>query len=317
MMPLVPRPTSVTARRWTALRRGLIALGLAVAALAGFGAWNYWQEATAPPFDPTATELRAVEVGQGPRRMVLVHGLAGSGRYWVDRVAPLLGDHTLLIPDLLGFGESPKPRARYGLDDHLAALEHLLRQRGFDRGDGWLVGHSLGAVVALGLVSRRPAWFQGAVLIGLPLYRDEADALARLGRRSWLFRQMLAGSPSLRVAHYLRALYAWPWLAAWVGLPEDVYTDSMRHTWGSLSGTLHETILGTDATALMRTVATPVLFIHGQDDQVAPLAAARALAATRPNARFVALPGADHQVLLREPERVWALVRSFERDIRP
>ena len=32
------------------------------------------------------------------------------------------------------------------------------------------------------------------------------------------------------------------------------------------------------------------------------------------NARFVAVPGANHQLLLKEPETVWSLVRTFEQE---
>jgi pimeloyl-ACP methyl ester carboxylesterase len=89
----------------------------------------------------------------------------------------------------------------------------------------------------------------------------------------------------------------------------------MDHTWNSLTGTLDETILGTDYRGLMAGAATvPLLFLHGQDDGVAPIAGARALAGQWTNARFVAVPGADHQLLLKEPETVWSLVRAFEQE---
>jgi pimeloyl-ACP methyl ester carboxylesterase len=295
----------------------------AVAALAvavvGVGIWNYWAEATAPPFDPGTMALHFVEIGSGPKKMILIHGLAGSARYWVGRIDALLSDHTLLVPDLLGFGQSPKPRARYDLDDHLASLERLISARQFDTGRTALVGHSLGAVVALGLASRHPGWFDRLVLIAIPVYRDRAEATARLGRRSLLFRGMLEENRWLRATHYIRTLYGVTWLAPVFGVPQDVYLDSMRHTWNSLSGTLEATILGQDYGALMAGAqGLPILFIHGEKDAVAPIDAARALAARGRTVRFVAIPDADHQLLLKDPARVWSLVREFEREgVRP
>jgi pimeloyl-ACP methyl ester carboxylesterase len=301
------------ARRRSLVRGGLVGLALLVTGVVALGVADYWHETSAPFGDPATTDLHFVQAGTGPRRMLLLHGLAGSGRYWVGRTGALSADHALLIPDLLGFGESPKPRVRYDLDDHLAPLERLVRRRRFDDGRLWVVGHSLGAVVALGLASRRPDWVEGVVLVGLPVFRDDAEARARLGRGSWLLRTMLDGSPALRALHYVRGLYAWPWLGRWVGLPDHVYADAMRHTWGSLDGTLRQTLLATDAPALLRAVRAPVLFVHGQEDPVAPIALAEAVAAVGPTARFVALPGADHDVLLERPEAVWALVRAFAR----
>lgn len=294
----------------------VVVLGALTAGLAILGAWTYWREARAPLFDPATTTLHFVEIGHGPRKMILIHGLAGSARYWTGRVASLQPDHSLLIPDLLGFGQSPKPRARYGLDDHLAALETLVTRRGFDTGRALIVGHSLGAVIALGMASRHPTGFDGAVLIGMPVFRDRAEAVARLGQHSVFFRGMLERGGLTRVSHYVRALWRWRWLAPLFGLPADVYLDAMDHTWNSLTGTLDEAILGTDYGALMAVAAElPLLFIHGQDDGVAPIAGARALAGQWPNARFIAVSGADHQLLLKEPETVWSLVRTFEQDV--
>jgi pimeloyl-ACP methyl ester carboxylesterase len=287
-----------------------------VAAVIAVGVWNYWVEATAPRLDPATTALHFVEIGSGPKKMVLIHGLAGSARYWIGRVDALRADHTLLVPDLLGFGLSPKPRARYDLDDHLAPLERLISARGFDTGQTVLVGHSLGAVVTLGMANRHPAWFDGVVLIAIPVFRDRADAAARLGGRSLLFRGMLEENRLLRAGHYIRTLYGVAWLAPWFGLPQDVYLDSMRHTWNSLSGTLEATILGPDYGVLMAgTRGLPILFIHGENDTVAPIEAARALAAQGSPVRFVAVPDADHQLLLKDPARVWSVVREFEREL--
>jgi len=295
--------------------RVVVVLGALTVGIAILGAWTYWREARAPLFDPATTALDFVEIGDGPRKMVLIHGLAGSARYWTGRVASLRPDHTLLIPDLLGFGQSPKPRARYDLDDHLAALAPLIVRRGFDTGRALIVGHSLGTVIALGVAGRHPAWFQGVVLIGMPVFRDRAEAVERLGQHSAFFRGMLERHGLTRASHYVRALWRWRWLAPLFGLPADVYLDAMDHTWNSLAGTLDETILGTDYRGLMAGAATvPLLFLHGQDDGVAPIAGARALAGQWTNARFVAVPGADHQLLLKDPETVWSLVRAFEQE---
>jgi pimeloyl-ACP methyl ester carboxylesterase len=295
------------------------AISALIVSVAAVGIWNYWAEVMAPPFDPGTMPLHFVEIGSGPKKMVLIHGLAASARYWVGRVDALQRGHTLLIPDLLGFGQSPKPRARYDLDDHLAGLEQLLSARRFDTGRTSLVGHSLGAVVALGLASRHPEWFDRLVLIGIPVFRDRADATARLARRSLLFRGMLEENRWLRAVHYIRTLYGVTWLAPVFGVPQEVYLDSMRHTWNSLSGTLEATILSQDYGALMAgTRGLPILFIHGEQDAVAPIEAARALAAKGSPVWFVALPDADHQMLLRDPARVWSVVLDFEGEgVRP
>ena len=45
--------------------------------------------------------------------VLLLHGLTASRRYWVPRVYPLAARYRLIVPDLPGFGLSPKPLADY------------------------------------------------------------------------------------------------------------------------------------------------------------------------------------------------------------
>ena len=55
-----------------------------------------------------------IDAGSGPV-IVMIHGIAGSAGTWVP-VMPLLAEkYTVIAPDLLGHGESAKPRGDYSL----------------------------------------------------------------------------------------------------------------------------------------------------------------------------------------------------------
>jgi len=53
---------------------------------------------------------------------VLLHGLVASGIYWGGAFDRLGEQHRLVVPDLLGFGRSPRPADGYGPDDHIDAI---------------------------------------------------------------------------------------------------------------------------------------------------------------------------------------------------
>ena len=79
--------------------------------------------------------------------LLLVHGITSSSATW-DPVIPALAEHVHVIaPDLLGHGESAKPRADYSLGALASVLRDLLAFLGHDRAA--VVGHSLGGGVAL------------------------------------------------------------------------------------------------------------------------------------------------------------------------
>lgn len=66
-----------------------------------------------------------------------------------------------------------------------------------------------------------------------------------------------------------------------------------------------------DSAAVLGRFGKPVLVIHGEDDEVIPVAQGRALAeAAGSSARFVGVPGARHNDLTDSP-RAWDEVREF------
>jgi pimeloyl-ACP methyl ester carboxylesterase len=91
-----------------------------------------------------------VEVrGRGPATVLLVHGLGSSRECWSD--APRFFDpdrHTLVLPDLPGFGDSDKPEPHgYSMESLAAALRGVLDHVGAHRVH--IVAHSMGGAVAL------------------------------------------------------------------------------------------------------------------------------------------------------------------------
>lgn len=114
-------------------------------------------------------------VGFG-KKVVLLHGLGSSGRYWNEPSNHLLNKYQLISYDLLGFGESEKP-APYSY--YLWQQADALRQAMWiDHmwGKVNLVGHSLGALVALEFAKRYPKKVNKLVLCNIPLILSKKQA---------------------------------------------------------------------------------------------------------------------------------------------
>jgi pimeloyl-ACP methyl ester carboxylesterase len=79
--------------------------------------------------------------------LLLIHGITSSSATW-DPVIPRLAEHAHVIaPDLLGHGDSDKPRADYSLGGFASNLRDLLEHLGHQHVN--VVGHSLGGGVAM------------------------------------------------------------------------------------------------------------------------------------------------------------------------
>jgi pimeloyl-ACP methyl ester carboxylesterase len=107
------------------------------------------------------------ELGSGPP-LLLLHGF-DSCFLEFRRLAPLLAPHhQLWIPDLHGFGFTPRPTdgdySPTAVVDHLSDLLQVLRQRIGARPVG-LIGASMGASAALDLARRHPSWVERLLLL--------------------------------------------------------------------------------------------------------------------------------------------------------
>jgi pimeloyl-ACP methyl ester carboxylesterase len=77
--------------------------------------------------------------------VVLLHGMNDSHLTW-RRIAPLLADRRVLMPDAPGYGLSERPDASYALDWHAHVMAAWLRRLGLCQVD--VLGHSFGGGVA-------------------------------------------------------------------------------------------------------------------------------------------------------------------------
>ena len=120
---------------------------------------------TTRTFEHEGRQLVYDEYGAGPRTFVLIHGLLLSRRMHAP-LATALADrgHRVVVPDLLGHGESERPRDmwRYSMpifgEEVLGLLDHL------ELDEAVVGGTSLGANVSLETAVREPGRIRGLVI---------------------------------------------------------------------------------------------------------------------------------------------------------
>ena len=86
--------------------------------------------------------------------IIAIHGLSANSRWWDTVASGLAPQHRVLALDLRGRGHSDKPATGYTLAHHgrdiLALLDDLALERVV------LMGHSLGAFIAVAFAARYP-----------------------------------------------------------------------------------------------------------------------------------------------------------------
>jgi pimeloyl-ACP methyl ester carboxylesterase len=115
--------------------------------------------------------------GSGPA-LLLLHGIGDSSASWVPLMRPLADRFTVIAPDLLGHGESDKPRADYSVAAFANGMRDLLDVLGIDRAT--VVGHSLGGGVAAQLTYQHPTRVERLALVGSGGVAREVNPFLRL-----------------------------------------------------------------------------------------------------------------------------------------
>jgi len=172
-----------------------------------------------------AGDLHVDDGGSGGLPVLMVHGLGGSARQWVRQLAHLRPARRALAVDLRGHGRSaPAADGEYGIGEYADDLTIVADDLGLDR--FVVVGHSLGASVAVELASREQVGATPGRVAGLVLVDPNGDQTEIPGKEldgflaslredprdemRWYFKQVLVGAEPATVERVLEDLEATP-----------------------------------------------------------------------------------------------------------
>ncbi|HEU4914221.1 MAG TPA: alpha/beta hydrolase [Candidatus Saccharimonadales bacterium] len=205
-----------------------------------------------------------MDSGEGPITIVLLHGIASTGSVWQHIGKYFQGQPVRVIElDLLGFGGSPKPTARwvkYNVEDHAKAIIWTLTKLGVDASDQVrLVGHSMGGLVAIGVATLRPKLVDELILYEPPFYLGipaDSPFTHRLKTYLKLYNAMIGrGGSFIR-----RASVPLNTIAPLTGFTLK------KDNWVPFQRSMYHIVLGFDAIAALKALQTPTKILYGRYD---------------------------------------------------
>jgi pimeloyl-ACP methyl ester carboxylesterase len=262
--------------------------------------------------------------GSGPV-IVLVHGMAGSSATW-RYVLPMLAEHfTVVAPDLVGHGESEKPRGDYSLGAFASGIRDLLLALGHERAT--LVGQSLGGGVAMQFAYQFPERTVRLVLVSSGGLGDEVNLLLRLlalpgaelvlqlGCNDWVHDagRQVAGWLARIGLHTGRHLEE-----VWEGygsLADAQTRAAFLHTLRSVVDVGGQRVSANDR--LYLAAEMPTLIMWGDRDRILPVGQGHATHAAMPGSRLEIFEGAGHCPHCEDPERFADVLVDFMHTTQP
>ncbi len=237
--------------------------------------------------------------------LLLLHGIGSRGVSWWPVIDALALHFHLFAVDLRGHGGSSKPVRGYRLADYAADLAALVDALGIERPR--LLGHSLGALVALTWAAANPDR-AAAIALEDPPVRTEPRTLTAFD--GW---QALAAMPVAEVVAYYRQEYP-DWTEedrlrraeSITATAPAVFVELRAEAEAALAG-------GWERLAPLAAVRSPILLLRGDREAgsaVDPADAAR-IAALMPTVRVEHIRGAGHSLHRDQPAAFLAAVVPF------
>ncbi|WP_157210298.1 alpha/beta fold hydrolase [Nocardioides aequoreus] len=265
-----------------------------------------------------------VQMGSGPV-LLLLHGLGCDHTTWLPVLRDLARDFTVIAPDLLGHGQSAKPRADYSVGGYANGMRDLLTVLGIDKVT--VVGHSFGGGVAMQFAYQFPERTERMILVAPGGMGPEVSPLIRAVTLPGFHQAMgLATLPGVRQVNRLglKTLAKAP-LGATRDLGEvadivESFKDpraraAIRHVVKAVVDTRGQIVTMVDRAYL--TQAMPMLVVWGTDDLVIPSRHAEHVARIAPGAVVELLRDSGHFPHKDHPERFGKIVRDFVASTRP
>lgn len=241
----------------------------------------------------------AVVAGAGVP-VVMLHGVGLRAEAWGAQISGLANQALIVVPDMPGHGENALLKSNMQFADYVEAAEAVLAALD---GPAVVVGHSMGAMIALVLAAQHPARVRSVVALNAVFERSPAAATAVMDRA-----QALDGTSQVDPTTTL---------VRWFGDALSPERDACRDWLCAVEPAAYKQCYTAFAQSqtpdrdLLSRLACPAIFITGSAEPNSTPAMSRAMAQITPKGRAVIVEGAAHMMPMTHPDQVNAVVAEL------
>ena len=238
--------------------------------------------------------------------LLLIHGVGMNATIWEPQIDLLKNRYDVIAIDMLGHGESPLPPEDAGLanyaDQAIALLDHL------GLASASVVGHSMGALVALEIALRAPERVRRVISLNAVFRRPPALAKAVRERAAAMNSHDDPSAVAATISRWFgdpvpagRAGAAATARAALESVDPQGYARTYR---------LFARADEAHADSLSQ-LSMPALFMTGSEDRNSSPAMSAAMAHLAPQGQCIVLEGERHMMTIASPEKVTRHIAAF------
>ena len=248
-------------------------------------------------------KIRYLESGNSKNTLLLIHGLGASAERW-SNVIPLFSDqYRVIVPDLIGFGQSDKPATDYTLNFFVDFLEKFIEASEIKHPS--IVGSSLGGQISAEYASLHSQKIKKLVLVSPSgIMKQSTPALD-----GYIMAAMYPNKISAKNAFELME-------GSGKHVEEGIISEFIeRMKLPNAKLAFMSTILGLknskSITPKLESISIPTLLIWGTDDPVIPITHADGFVSSIQNCIFYKMSGCGHTPYVQKPETFGSKVLEF------
>ncbi|KRE80648.1 alpha/beta fold hydrolase [Arthrobacter sp. Soil762] len=257
------------------------------------------------------------------RTILVIHGFRGD-HHGLLRVADLLPEMRIIMPDLPGFGNSAAfVSGRHSVEQYGTFVTDFMAALGLGP-DTVLLGHSFGSIVAAHFVATHPGTVTPLILINpiaAPALEGPKGIMTKL---AVLYYRLAARLPRPLGLALLRSPLIVRVMSEAMAKTSDKelrrFVHGQHHAYFSAFAD-RESLLESFTASVSGHVAEvagklnlPVLLVAGENDEIATLPDQQRLAALLPDGVLKVIPGVGHLIHYETPGPAAGFIRSFLKD---
>ncbi|MEO8893043.1 MAG: alpha/beta hydrolase [Coleofasciculaceae cyanobacterium] len=255
-----------------------------------------------PQLSQTAQTASYLDIGNGIP-LVILHGFMGNKECWLPLIEHLLPHCRCISLDLLGFGESGKPKIRYDVATEVAFVRQVTLKLELD--SFYILGHSFGGWVAAAYALKYPTQVKGLLLAAPGGIRDDSfcgrydhlrPLLWQIPVVDWVLQLLQLSTKNAtidKIAWFRREINAQP-------AARSFLVDRIRP----------EDAIDTVEQEIYQ-LQVPTLVMTGDRDETIPLWHSETYAAEIPGAKLAIIPDAHHSLPQDYAPQLAALIEQF------
>ncbi len=242
--------------------------------------------------------------------IVFIHGVGMNQQVWQPQIDYFSKNHTVVVYDMLGHGDSPMPVEDAYLMDYSNQLVELLEH--LDIGQAILVGHSTGALISVEFTLQNPGKVLGLIPLNIVYKRDTQQSQNVLARANQVLEQEQLIDIDITLDRWFLNKTDQASLNK-IAIIRDYLSQVNPVGYGRT----YKMFAQSDKVFVGRLghLQAPALYLTGEDDPNSTSWMSQQMARETPNGQAISIANEAHMMAYISPEKVNPIIDRFSREL--